>query len=163
VLLWFIATSVLTIMFVFRDPRFDYRTLIAGALLPDIIDGLTGRMGVLHSLGGAVGLLIVVMFATVGRRPLRKRLLGLPIGVLLHIVFDGAFSTTQVFWWPVTGALGDHALPVVQRGWWNVAFELAGAAMLVWSYRAFGLADPARRAAFRTAGHLTQTMPGQVV
>ncbi len=150
-LLWFAATSVLTVYFVFRDPRFDYRFLVAGALLPDIVDAFAGRMWVLHSLGGAVGLLIVVMAATVGNRPWRKRLLGLPIGVLLHIVFDGAFSTTEVFWWPASGGFGDHPLPVVARGWWNLALEVAGAALLVWAWRLFGLADPAgRRRAVRT-------------
>ena len=153
-LLWFAATSVLTVYFVFRDPRFDYRFLVLGALLPDVVDAFAGRMWVLHSLGGAVGLLIVVMAATVGNRPLRKRLLGLPIGVLLHIVFDGAFSTTEVFWWPASGGFGDHRLPVVARGWWNLALEVAGAALLVWAWRLFGLADPARRRRAVRAGEL---------
>jgi hypothetical protein len=111
-------------------------------------------MWVLHSLGGAVGLLIVVMATTVGNRPLRKRLLGLPIGVLLHIVFDGAFSTTEVFWWPASGGFGDHPLPVVARGWWNLALEAAGAALLVWAWRLFGLADPARRRRALRTGEL---------
>lgn len=154
-LLWFAATSVLTVYFVFRDPRFDYRFLVLGALLPDVVDAFAGRMWVLHSLGGAVGLLIVVMAVTVGNRPLRKRLLGLPIGVLLHIVFDGAFSTTEVFWWPASGGFGDHPLPVVARGWWNLALEAVGAALLVWCYRSFRLADQTcRREVFRS-GRLT--------
>lgn len=156
-LLWFAATSVLTVYFVFRDPRFDYRFLVVGALLPDIVDAVAGRMWVLHSLGGAVGLLIVVMAVTVGNRPLRKRLLGLPIGVLLHIVFDGAFSTTEVFWWPASGGFGDHPLPVVARGWWNLALEAAGAALLVWAWRLFGLADPARRRRALRTGELVAT------
>ena len=156
-LLWFAATSVLTVYFVFRDPRFDYRFLVLGALLPDIVDAFAGRMWVLHSLGGAVGLLAVVMAVTVGNRPLRKRLLGLPIGVLLHIVFDGAFSTTEVFWWPVSGGFGDHPLPVVARGWWNLALEVAGAVLLVWAWRLFGLADPARRRRAVRAGELVAT------
>lgn len=158
-LLWFAATSVLTVFFVFRDPRFDYRFLVLGALLPDLVDAFAGRMWVLHSLTGAVGLLVVVMAATVGNRPWRKRLLGLPIGVLLHIVFDGAFSTTEVFWWPFTGGFGDHPLPVVARGWWNIVLELAGAAMLVWAWRLFGLADPQRRRNAVSAGHLTAAVP----
>ncbi|MEI6401548.1 MAG: hypothetical protein WCP59_05100 [Actinomycetota bacterium] len=156
-LLWFAATSVLTVYFVFRDPRFDYRFLVVGALLPDIVDAVAGRMWVLHSLGGAVGLLIVVMAVTVGNRPWRKRLLGLPIGVLLHIVFDGAFSTTEVFWWPASGGFGDHPLPVVAREWWNLALEAAGAALLVWAWRLFGLADPARRRRALRTGELVAT------
>eukprot|EP01041_Mallomonas_annulata_P034474 gene34474-57248_t len=126
VLLWFVATSVLTIFFVFRDPRFDYRWLIAGALLPDVVDVWFGGARVLHSLTGAVGAMVLVMLVTAGRRPIRRRLLSLPIGVLLHLVFDGAFSATEVFWWPFMGGFDDASLPVAQRGWWNLGLELAG-------------------------------------
>jgi len=157
VLLWFVATSVLTIFFVFRDPRFDYRWLIAGALLPDLIDVWFGGARVLHSLTGAVGAMVLVMVVTVGRRPIRKRLLSLPIGVLLHLVFDGAFSTTEVFWWPFMGGFDGADLPVVQRGWWNLGLELAGAALIAWAWRLFGLADPERRKDFVATGRLTQS------
>ncbi len=154
-LFWFIATSVLTISFVFRDPRFDYRWLIGGALLPDVVDVWFGGARVLHSLVGAVGAMTLVMIITAGRRPIRRRLLSVPIGVLLHLVFDGAFSSTDVFWWPFMGGFGDADLPVVQRGWWNLALEAAGVAMIVWAWSFFGLADATRRRRFITDGTLT--------
>lgn len=145
-LLWFIATSVLTIFLVFTDPRFDYRWLVLGALLPDVIDAPFGGARIMHSLIGAVGLLALAMAVSVGRRPLRKRLLAVPIGVLLHIVFDGAFTDKHVFWWPFTGGFDGARLPVAERTLGlNLVLELAGAAMLWWMWRAFGLADPARR------------------
>ncbi|MFZ4811307.1 MAG: hypothetical protein ACOYL9_08200 [Ilumatobacteraceae bacterium] len=155
-LLWFVATAVLTVHFVFTDPRFDHRFLILGVLLPDVVDGITGGAWVLHSLTGAVGLLVVVMLATIGRRPLRKRLIAIPIGVLLHLVFDFAFTSTDVFWWPFTGGFDGAPLPVVERGWWNVLLEAIGAALLVWSYRRFGLADPDRRRQFLRTGQLRE-------
>jgi hypothetical protein len=155
-LLWFVATAVLTVHFVFTDPRFDHRFLILGVLLPDVVDGTTGGAWVLHSLTGAVGLLVVVMLATIGRRPLRKRLIAIPIGVLLHLVFDFAFTSTDVFWWPFTGGFDGAPLPVVERGWWNVLLEAIGAALLVWSYRRFGLADPERRRQFLRTGQLRE-------
>jgi hypothetical protein len=154
--LWFVATAVLTVHFVFTDPRFDHRFLIVGVLLPDVVDGITGGAWVLHSLTGAVGLLVVVMLATIGRRPLRKRLIAIPIGVLLHLVFDFAFTSTDVFWWPFTGGFDGAPLPVVERGWWNVLLEAIGAALLVWSYRRFGLADPERRRQFLRTGQLRE-------
>ena len=158
-LFWFVATSVLTIVWVFRDPRFDYRFLIVGALLPDLIDACAGKSWAMHSLPMAVALMTVVMLATIGRRPLRKKLLAIPIGVMLHLVFDGAFSTTEVFWWPFTSGFGNHPLPVVARGWWNLLFEAAGLGMLWWAYGRFGLARRDRRDAFRTNGHLTEVAP----
>src|SRR5215217_5944262 len=96
--LWFIGTAVLTVAFVFRDPTFDYRLLIVGAVLP-LGDAATGGAGVLHTLLFSLVLMVVVMLSTVGRRPVRKLLLGLPIGTMLHLVFDGAWATTALFWW----------------------------------------------------------------
>lgn len=140
--LWFVATAVLSVYWVFGDARFDYRWLIVGAVLPDVLDGLGGGgAGVFHSLTGSVAMLVVVMLATIGRRPVRKRLLGIPIGMLLHLVFDGAFADTAVFWWPFTGDLPDVALPSIARGWWNVPLEVAGALAIAWMWRRFGLAD----------------------
>lgn len=156
-LLWFVATAVLAVYFVFTDPRFDYRFLVIGALLPDLIDVWAGRAWVMHSLTGAVVVLMVVMLATMGRRTWRKRLLGLPIGIMLHLVFDGAFAIDDVFWWPFSGGFGDHPVPVVARGWWNVPLEMAGAALLVWAWRRFGLGELERRHRLRQHGQLTSS------
>ncbi|NDU79406.1 hypothetical protein GWI34_43515, partial [Actinomadura sp. DSM 109109] len=72
-----------------------------------------------------------------------------------HLVFDGAWATTDVFWWPFTGAsIGDEPLPSVQRGWWNVPLEAAGLAIVVWAWRRAGLSDAARRRAVLGNGRL---------
>lgn len=155
--LWFIATSVLTVYAVFNDPRFDYRPLALGSVIPDLLDGPFGGARVLHSLVGAVGLLIVAMVVSIGRRPLRKRLLAVPIGVLLHIVFDGAFTDPDVFWWPFTGGFDDAQLPVAERTLGlNLLLEAAGAAMLWWAWKAFGLGDASRRRQLVRTGQLTR-------
>ena len=152
--LWFIGTAVIAVWYVFRDERFDYRLLVVGALLPEL-DALFGGMRWMHSLAFSVALLIVVMAASVGRRPRRKLLLGLAIGTFLHLVFDGAWATTDVFWWPFTGAsIGDEPLPSVQRGWWNVPLEAAGLAIVAWAWRRAGLSDEARRRAVLGNGRL---------
>jgi len=130
---WFIATAVLTIAWVFKDPRFDYRLLAVGAVLPDIIDWPTGWR-VMHSVVTSIAVLALVMFVSLGRKPYRKLLLGLPIGMFLHLVFDGAFTSAEMFWWPIGGwQFSDAQLPVVARGWWNLPLEIFGAAaMLMW-------------------------------
>jgi hypothetical protein len=155
--LWFLGTAILTVHFVFTDPRFDYRLLLVGAILPDVIDVPFGQARWAHSLTVAVGVLVAVMLATAGRKPIRRLLLGLPIGLLLHLVWDGAFAATKVFWWPFSGSWGDNQVPSLERGWLNVLMEVAGAAMLVWVWRTFGLADADRRRRFRSHGTLTHT------
>jgi hypothetical protein len=75
--------------------------------------------------------------------------------MLLHLVFDGAFADTDTFWWPFGRSLGDSELPIVSRGWWNLALELAGAAMIGFGYRRFLLREPARRRRFLESGQLT--------
>jgi hypothetical protein len=154
-LFWFVGTAVVSVWFVFHDPRFDYRLLVVGALLPDVVDALTGAAWVFHSLAGSVGVLVVVMLATIGRRALRKRLLAVPIGMFLHLIFDGAFTNTEVFWWPFSGAgFDDAALPVADRGWWNLALEAVGIGLCLWAVGRFGLRDPARRRRFVRTGVL---------
>ena len=154
-LLWFVATSVLTIHYVFTDPRFDHRPLVVGALLPDLIDAPAGGARIAHGLVFSVGLLALVMLATAGRRPIRQRLIAVPIGMMLHLVFDGAWAADHVFWWPFLGGFEGTALPVVSRGWWNLGLELAGAALLVWAWGLFGLRDPERRRTALRTGQLT--------
>ncbi len=154
-LLWFLGTAILTVHFVFTDPRFDYRLLLIGSILPDVIDVPFGQARWAHSLTVAVGALALVMLATAGRKPIRRLLLGLPIGLLLHLAWDGAFAATKVFWWPFSGSWGDNQVPSLERGWLNVLMEAAGAGMLVWAWRTFDLADAARRRQFRSYGTLS--------
>jgi hypothetical protein len=159
VFFWFVGTAVIAVWYVFRDPRFDYRLLVVGSLLP-LADGLFALgdgpgMRWMHSLAFSVGLLVVVMAATTGRKPQRKLLLGLPIGTFLHLVFDGAWATTDVFWWPFGGwSLDGHRLPEVQRGWLSIVLEAAGVAIVAWIWRRDRLKDPARRRELLRTGRL---------
>lgn len=154
-LFWFIGTSVLAVWFVFHDSRFDYRWLLVGAVLPDLVDAPFGGARVAHGVVGSVGLLIVVMFATVGRRVLRRRLLALPIGTFLHLIVDGAFTNTKVFWWPFGGvAFRDAPLPSWHRGGWDILLELAGLVLCWWAVGRFGLRDRERRRRFWRTGVL---------
>ena len=158
-LFWFVGTVVVTVWWVFRDPTFDYRLLVVGAVLP-LAEVPFGAL-VLHSVTFAVTLLVVLMLVTPSRAPIRKMLLGLPIGLLLHLVFTGAWRTARVFWWPFGGAGFDDAPnPVAERGWWNVPLELAGLALCWWVFRRADLADPERRTWFRRTGQLALPHPG---
>ncbi len=152
--LWFAGMSLLAVWLVFRDPAIDHRLVMAGAILPDVVDGSTGGPWVLHSVLGSVVLLAAVMLGTVGRRRLRRRLIALPIGTFLHLVFDGAWGDTDSFWWPFTGGFGDGALPSIERGWVSVVLEVVGLGVLAWAYRRFGLDDATRRRVFVRTGRI---------
>jgi hypothetical protein len=155
VFLWFLGTAFLATWLVFRDPALDHRLVLVGAVLPDLLDGPTGHAGVAHSLLASAVLMVVVVVATRGRRSLRRALVALPIGTFLHLVFDGIWANRQVFWWPLAGAdLGDTELPSLARGLADVPLELAGAAVLVWAWRRFRLAEPDRRRTFLRTGRL---------
>lgn len=155
---WFLGAVLGAVWYVFRDPRFDVRLLAVGALLPEL-DGLFGGARVMHSLAFSLALLTIVMLATIGRRNARRLWLGLPIGTMLHLVFDGAWGNTTVFLWPLDGwSFEGAALPSVERGWWNVPLELAGLAILEWFWRRAGLADPARRRELVRDGRLYQSL-----
>jgi hypothetical protein len=154
-LLWFWGTAFLTVWVVFHDPSIDYRVLFLGAILPDIVDAPFGGAGVAHSVTCSVVVLVVVMLATIGHRARRRRWLFLPIGMFLHLVFDGAWNNAEVFWWPFSGTRpGDEPLPSLDRGLLSLLFEVVGLAILVWGWRRFRLADPRRRSVFLRTGRL---------
>lgn len=158
-ILWFAGMAVLAVWLVFRDPAIDLRLVVAGALLPDVVDGVlwgTGASGpwLAHTLVASAVLFVVVVLATRGRRHLRRQLLALPIGTFLHLVLDGAWADTRVFWWPVLGDVGHQALPSVERGLANIALEVAGLVALAWAWRRFRLDQPARRQVFLHTGRI---------
>jgi hypothetical protein len=158
-LFWFLGTAVVAVWFVFRDPAFDYRLLLVGSVLPPAVDALFGGARVLHSVTFSIVLLAVLMMATPGRKPIRKMLLGLPVGTLLYLVFTGAWTNTKVFWWPFFGfGFEDAPHPVAERGWWNLPLELIGIGLCWWVVQRAELRRPDRRELFRRTGQLTLPM-----
>lgn len=153
-LLWFVGPSVLIVWSVFRSPAADYRVVVVGALLP-LVELPFGEPRLFHSLTGAAALLAAVMLGGRGQRLVQRRLLGLPIGVLMHLVLDGAWADTHGFWWPFLGTgWSTSELPELGRGGFNVVLELAGAAACWWGFRRFRLAEPARRQLFVQTGRV---------
>ena len=125
-LFWFIGTSVASVWSVFRDPKFAYRWVIVGALIP------------VFSVVTVVGFLVAVMLLTIGenvsKKAFRKNFLALTIGLFMHLVFDGAFLSTKMFWWPLAGlSLDGYAIPLVERGFLNIPFEIVGVGLILWT------------------------------
>jgi hypothetical protein len=153
-LLWYAGLSVLLVYFVFQSTGIDYRLVVAGSLLPLVVDLPFLGLSYGHTLLGSVVLLVAVMVLTIGRpRLVRRRLLCLPIGAFCGLVLSAAWANTDVFWWPFAGAsLPDGALlpaPGVV-----VLEELAGLAACAWIVYRFALTDRGRREEFLRSGRL---------
>ena len=141
-------------MAVFQSPALDYRMVMLGSVVP-LLDAVTGGPWLLHTLLAPVFVLAVVMLCTRRRRLVRRRWLGLPIGMFIHLVLDGAWANTDVFWWPFFGAsFGDDQLPEVARGALSLLMELVGAGALIYGWRRYGLEDRAARDRFLRTGQL---------
>ena len=119
---WFIGAAVASVWSVFRDPKFAYRWVIVGALMP------------VFSVVTVVGVLTAVMLLTIGKKAVRKNYLALTIGLFMHLVFDGAFLNTKMFWWPLAGfTIDGYSVPLLERGFLNTPLEIVGVALILWT------------------------------
>lgn len=155
--LWFAAFAVLVVLAVFDSPAMDYRTVVLGAVLP-VVELVVGRPYVLHTLLGSVTALVLVVLATRGRRLTARRLVGVPIGLFLHLVADGTWSRAELFWWPFlgTGALGEGQVPERAHLGLSLVLEVVGLFAIGWIVRTYRLTDPEARARFVRSGRLTR-------
>ncbi|MGQ0617649.1 MAG: hypothetical protein ACT4PW_11785 [Acidimicrobiia bacterium] len=152
--LWFIGLSLALTALVFQSPALDYRAVMAGSVLP-LLDGLTGGAWVLHTLAAPVLALVAVMAATRRRRLARRRWLGIPIGMFVHLVLDATWADTELFWWPLFGwSLSGTALPEAGRGAVGFLLELAGAGALAWAWNRYRFGSRPNRARFLRTGQL---------
>lgn len=155
-LLWFVITAPILVAEVFRSPMVDYRLVALGAFLP-LIETATGVFLGLHTLLGSVLALGLVMAATSGRRLLRRRLLGIPIGMFCHLLLDGAWTRTELFWWPSFGWSGvDAAVEATRHPALLVAMELAALGLGWWAWKRYDLGDAANRQLLMRRGHLAR-------
>ncbi|MEL6981531.1 MAG: hypothetical protein AAFO29_03815, partial [Actinomycetota bacterium] len=116
---------------------------------------VAGRPFILHTLAAPVLLLTLVMAATTGRRLLRRRLLGIPIGLFLHLVLDGTWASTDLFWWPVFGfSFEGLQVPEATGVGFRLLLEVAAIGLAAVAWRRYGLDDPAARTRLLRTGHL---------
>jgi membrane-bound metal-dependent hydrolase YbcI (DUF457 family) len=132
--------------------------VMAGSVLA-LLDGVTGGPWILHTLVGSVVALAVVMVATRRRRLVRRRWLGLPIGMFVHLLLDGVWTNQHLFWWPFFGSsFGADSLPELSRFPLVVVMELVGAAGLAFGWSRCGLAHPDVRRRFLRTGQLDRSV-----
>jgi hypothetical protein len=163
------GTAVLLTYVSLGRRRVDYRWILLGAVLPDVVDalavglaglGAAGR-GAAHSLLAPSLVAIVVVAAL--RGPRRLAVFGLAVGWLAHLAADGMWQAPETFLWPAFGGAFSTAPPepystdLVLHPWdhlGTLAGELAGAAILAWFWVAFRLGHDGRFGLFLRDGYL---------
>lgn len=130
-----------------------------GSVLP-LAEVALGSPNILHTPVGSVLALTLVMIVSWGR-PLRRRsLIGIPIGMFLHLVLDASWTRSSLFWWPVTsGGFATGSIPEVDRPlpvW--LLLEALGGIALVWAWQRFGLDDAAPRRTFFRTGQMDRSV-----
>ena len=157
-LIWFVVLAPVLVAEVFRSPMIDYRLVAVGAALP-LVEVFIGA-NVLHTLLGAVVMMTVVMLTTQNRRLLRRQLLGVPIGLFVHLVLDGSWTRAELFWWPAFGFdFGPSTLPEFDRPLVVGLFlEVLGIVAAVWAYRRYDLSDPKKRDRLIQTGQLDRSV-----
>lgn len=162
-LLWFVIVGPILVAEIFRSPMIDYRLVALGAVLP-VAEVVTGGPRIFHTLFGAVAAMSLVMALTSKRRLVRRRLLGVPIGLFFHLLLDAAWARTALFWWPVVGlargdglSFGEGGLPEFDRPLAVGLFlEVLAVAAGWWAWKRYELDDEDNRRFFFTTGQLTR-------
>src|SRR5688572_4250843 len=132
--------------------RIDYRFILLGAVLPDIVDAILGLFffegpsgrWIAHSLLAVIVVAVAIILGTRGER--RLAWFGIAVGWLLHLVCDGMWQAPFTFFWPAFGNKF-NASPAEPYSWdlfihpwdhiWTWAGELVGLAILAWFWVAF--------------------------
>lgn len=155
--LWFVVVAPFLVAEIFKSPMVDYRLVALGAALPLVELGI-GHAFVLHTLLGPVVVLTAVMLTTIGRRLVRRRLLGVPIGMFLHLALDASWNSAELFWWPAFGlSLADRPVPETTAIGWRLLLEVLAVGVAYVAVGRYELDQPANRARLRRTGHLMRT------
>jgi uncharacterized membrane protein len=156
--LWFVILAPVLVAEIFQSPMADYRMVAVGAALP-LLEVVSGGPRYLHTMLVAMGLMALVMMATSKRRLLRRRLLGIPIGLLLHLVIDFTWLDSQLLWWPAFGTDFSHAAGAAFNRSIEIGLllELAALAVGFWAYRRYELDQPDNRELLIRSGRLARS------
>ena len=129
-------------------------SITAGAVLPSI-ESFTGSAWFLHTLAAPVLVFAAVAVVLRGKRLAQRRWIGLPIGMFVHLILDGTWASTSLFWWPVFGnVLGENRTPELSRGLLLIVMELIGLAALAWIWSNNQLGESENRQRFVQTGQL---------
>lgn len=169
-LAWRIAATTWLFRWIFRDPKVDVRFLMAGVILPDVVDLAVGTVFVPNLASGelwahslvlpTVAMAVILISTRRGRR--RRAWMALTIGWLFHLLLDGMWLNENVFFWPFFGLeMPGASAPFWPLAWeralsdpWRWVLEAIGVTYLVWLARESGLGSAHNRKVLRSTGRL---------
>lgn len=168
-ILWHLGVAAAITYVTLGRRRIDYRFILLGAVLPDLVDGALGLFifdgpagrWVAHSLVAVIVIAVVIILLLSGER--RLAVFGIAVGWLLHLVADGMWQAPFTFFWPAFG-LDFSDTPPEPYSWdllthpldhWTTwGAELVGLAILFWFWVAFRLGEQGRRSLWLKDGYL---------
>jgi hypothetical protein len=168
-LLWHMGLAAAIVYVTLGRRRIDYRFVLLGAVLPDLVDGLLGQFffdgpsgrWIAHSLLAAIAVTVMILIVFSGER--RLAVFGIGVGWLLHLVGDGMWAAPETFLWPAFGTefAGTPAEPysvdLLTHPWDHLgtwAGELIGVGLLAWFWVAFRFSEGDRFRLFLRDGYL---------
>ena len=149
--------------------RIDFRFVLLGAVIPDLLDGFLGLFlfdgpagrWIAHSLLTVIVVAVAIILGLKGER--RLAVFGIAVGWLLHLVADGMWEAPKTFLWPAFGT--EFATTPAEPYSWDLLIhpfehlgtwggELVGLAILAWFYVAFEMKRDGRLQLFLKDGYL---------
>ena len=131
--------------------HFDYRFLLVGSLLPDILDKPIGRIVFYNTFQSGrifghtlcLNLLFIVLGVYILRRWRKTWLIILASGSIVHILLDRMWASPEAFFWPAYGWSFPKVSPIDFFGWLSNVLdtltnpavcipEIIGLGILVW-------------------------------
>lgn len=170
-LFWHLGVTTAVVYFFLGHRSIDYRVVMLGAVLPDLIDKPIGRIlfeeqfenGRIfaHTLLYSTSLLLAIQLFTRGKKA--RRWFILPIASLIHLALDGMWNEPVTLFWPLFTT--QFPRDVVDNYWLEllrtplehpieIVKELVGIGLLLYLASAHRLDDPARRGEFLRTGLL---------
>jgi inner membrane protein len=172
-LFWHLGVTAAIVYATLGRRRIDYRVVLLGALLPDLVDVPIGRFflrdryGSQHLWGHTLLLVVVLSFGVMLflRGEAARRWFVLPMAALVHLGLDAMWSHPITFYWPLFGT----DFPREQLGpWWHalarpveILKELVGLGLLAYLGVGHHLQDPDHRRAFLKTGKLEGANPAR--
>ena len=171
-LFWHLGVTAAIVYATLGRRRIDYRVVLLGALLPDLIDIPLGRFllrdryGTQH-LWGHTLLLVVVLSLVVMlflRGDTARRWFVLPMAALIHLGLDAMWSHPVAFYWPLFGPFPREAIGPVLHSLLRPATiveELVGLGLLTYLFVGHDLQDRGHRREFLRTGKLEGANPAR--